>query len=56
MMSLSAETDQLRPSFLSKHKTNFYYEEVVIVNIEACSFLIESLPQLEHSNFTFKVA
>ena len=56
MMSLYAETDQLRPSSLCKHKTNLYYEEVVIVNNEACSFLIESLPQLEHANFTFKVA
>ena len=41
MMSLYTETDRLRPSSLSKYKTNLYFKEVIIVNKEACSLLIE---------------
>ena len=41
MMLLYVETDRLRPSSLSKHKANIYFKEVVIVNREACSLLIE---------------
>ena len=31
----------LRPSSISKHKTNLYFKEVIIINKEACSLLIE---------------
>ena len=42
MMSLYTETDRLRPSSLSKCKTNLYFEKVIIANNkEACSVLIE---------------
>ena len=38
---LCTETDRLRPSSLSEHKTNLYFQEVIIVNKEVCSLLIE---------------
>ena len=42
MMSLYTETDRLRPSSLSKCKTNLYFKEVIAVNNkEAYSGLIE---------------
>ena len=41
MTSLYAETDPLLPSSLSKHKTNLYFTQVITVNKEACSLLIE---------------
>ena len=41
MTSLYTETGRLRPSSLSKYKTNLYFKEVITVNKEACSLLIE---------------
>ena len=35
MMSLYTETNRLHSSSLSKHKTNLYFKEVIIVKKEA---------------------
>ena len=37
LMLLYIEINRLRPSSLSKHKTNLYFKEVITVNKEACS-------------------
>ena len=52
-MSFYSETDRLRPSSFVFNKTNLYFKKVIIVNKEA---RLNSLPQREHSNFTFKFA
>ena len=41
MMSLYTEINRLRPSSLSQHKTNLYFKEVITVNKEAYSLLVE---------------
>ena len=57
MMSLYTETDRLRPSSLSKCKTNLYFKEDIIVNNkEACSVLIELTATTSTFKFYFKFA
>ena len=41
MMLLYTETARLRPSSLKKHKTNLYFKEIITVNKDPCSLLIE---------------
>ena len=48
-MLLYTKIDRFGPLYLTKYKTNLYFQEVTIVNIEVWS-------QLEHSKVTFKFA